>query len=63
MVGIYLSGTGNTKHCLEKLLWMVDSAAALVPIENNKEAIEKINTNDVSTFSSKYFNPGARQSD
>ncbi len=46
MVGIYLSGTGNTKHCLEKLLPIVDSSAELVPIENNA-ATEKIRSNDV----------------
>ena len=45
MIGIYLSGTGNTKHCLEKLLSIVDSTAELIPIEN-KEAIEKIKKND-----------------
>ena len=47
MVGIYLSGTGNTKHCLEKLLLMLDSSAELVPIENNKDAVQKIKTNDI----------------
>lgn len=47
MIGIYLSGTGNTKHCLEKLLSIVDGSAEMTPIENTKEAIEKIKTNDV----------------
>ena len=47
MTGIYLSGTGNTKHCLEKLLSIVDGSAEMTPIENTKEAIEKIKTNDV----------------
>ncbi len=35
MVGIYLSGTGNTKHCVEKLLCLLDEMAEAVPIENH----------------------------
>lgn len=27
MIGIYLSGTGNTKHCIEKLTKLLDSSA------------------------------------
>ncbi len=34
MVGIYLSGTGNTKHCIEKLLNLLDETAQAIPIEN-----------------------------
>ena len=34
MVGIYLSGTGNTKHCIEKLLHLLDKTAQAVPIES-----------------------------
>ncbi len=34
MIGIYLSGTGNTKHCIEKLLHLLDETAQAVPIEN-----------------------------
>lgn len=34
MIGIYLSGTGNTKHCVEKLLSLIDSTAKSYPIEN-----------------------------
>lgn len=34
MVGIYLSGTGNTKHCIEKLLHLLDETAQAVPIES-----------------------------
>ena len=33
MVGIYLSGTGNTKHCIEKLVARLDSTAATLPLE------------------------------
>ena len=46
MVGIYLSGTGNTRHCLTKLLGLIDPNAEAVPIEN-EEAREKIRANDV----------------
>ena len=27
MLGIYLSGTGNTEHCITKLLGLIDSEA------------------------------------
>lgn len=32
MVGIYLSGTGNTEHCLRKLVLGLDSAAEVISI-------------------------------
>ena len=34
MIGIYLSGTGNTKHCVEKLVYLVDDMAKCVPLEH-----------------------------
>lgn len=33
MVGIYLSGTGNTKHCIETLICLLDETAQAIPIE------------------------------
>ena len=33
MIGIYLSGTGNTKHCVEKLVSLLDAAAECIPLE------------------------------
>lgn len=33
MIGIYLSGTGNTKHCVEKLLNLLDDTARCIPLE------------------------------
>ena len=33
MIGIYLSGTGNTKHCLTRLMAILDPQATLIPIE------------------------------
>lgn len=30
MIGIYLSGTGNTKHCVEKLVNLLDDTARLL---------------------------------
>ena len=46
MVGIYLSGTGNTKHCTEKLLSLLDKSAKAIPIEdeNAQKAIENNDT-------------------
>ena len=33
MIGIYLSGTGNTKHCVEKLVNLIDDKSKCVPLE------------------------------
>lgn len=46
MIGIYLSGTGNTKHCVEKLTSMLDDAAQTFPLENPQiaEMLEKQDT-------------------
>ena len=38
MVGIYMSGTGNTKHCIEKLLSIVEPSAKIIPIESSDAA-------------------------
>jgi ferredoxin len=34
MLGVYLSGTGNTKHCVEMLVNLLDHEAQCIPIEN-----------------------------
>lgn len=36
MIGLFLSGTGNTKHCLELLLGALDGNASAIPIENEQ---------------------------
>lgn len=33
MTGIYLSGTGNTKHCIEKLVKLLDETAEVLPLD------------------------------
>ena len=33
MIGIYLSETGNTKHCVEKLVSLLDESSTCVPLE------------------------------
>lgn len=38
MIGIYMSGTGNTKHCIEKLLSIVEPSARIIPIESSDAA-------------------------
>ncbi len=38
MIGIYLSGTGNTKHCTEKLVHLLDTTAMAVPMEGKETA-------------------------
>ena len=45
MLGVYLSGTGNTKHCIEKLVKMLDQSAKVIPLEN-KNVISEINSHD-----------------
>lgn len=46
MIGIYLSGTGNTKHCVEKLLYLLDDTAKCFPLEYPQitDMIEKQDT-------------------
>ena len=43
MVGVYLSGTGNTRHCLKHFLSVLEPGSKLVPIEDEhvvKEIME-----------------------
>ena len=49
MLGVYLSGTGNTKHCVEKLTGLLDAAAKTVPLED-PGAAEQIKSNDTIIF-------------
>lgn len=46
MIGIYLSGTGNTKHCIEKLTKLLDISASSLPLESEK-VVGAIQTNDI----------------
>ncbi len=34
MVGVYFSGTGNTEHCVKKLVKMLDASAQCFPLEH-----------------------------
>ena len=45
MIGIYLSGTGNTKHCIEKLVGLIDNSAKVFPLEI-PNLIDEIKKND-----------------
>ena len=45
MIGIYLSGTGNTRHCVEKLTGLLDSSAESMPLES-RGTVEAIRNND-----------------
>ena len=49
MIGIYLSGTGNTKHCVEKLIALLDKTAAVLPLED-ADITERIKNNDTVIF-------------
>lgn len=50
MMGIYFSGTGNTKHCTEYLLQKLDDNAAAYSIEDG-EALSAIQSSDEILFS------------
>lgn len=41
MLGVYLSGTGNTKHCIEKFVGILEPTATVLPIESS-EVVEMI---------------------
>lgn len=45
MVGIYFSGTGNTKFCAEKFLTYYESSAKAFSIEDEQSALEAIKRN------------------
>lgn len=47
MVGIYMSGTGNTKHCIEKLLSLLDPSAQIIPIESAHSAAALKNHDEI----------------
>lgn len=45
MIGIYFSGTGNTKRCVERFVKFIDGSAVVLPLESDsaKSAIAKTN--------------------
>lgn len=45
MIGVYFSGTGNTRHCIEKLTHLLDEAAIVVPLEA-ENIVDEIKRND-----------------
>lgn len=45
MIGVYFSGTGNTKHCTEKLVHLLDETAQTLPMEE-KETVEEVAKQD-----------------
>lgn len=49
MIGIYLSGTGNTKHCVEKLVNLIDDKSKCVPLEF-PQIIDLLKKEDVIFF-------------
>ena len=57
MIGIYLSGTGNTKHCVEKLVNLLDAAAECIPLEapHVTETLEKQST-IILGYPTQFFN-------
>lgn len=57
MIGIYFSGTGNTRHCVEKLVRLVDNSAISLPLEGDA-AVAAISRSNVI-----FFGYGVRFSD
>lgn len=57
MVGIYFSGTGNTRHCTQKLLLMLDSDAGSIALESD-DAEQAIRDNDfvIYAYPTQYSN-------
>ena len=57
MVGVYFSGTGNTKFCVEKFLDYYDNSQDIISIEDDK-SIDKIksNTDIILAYSIHYSN-------
>lgn len=49
MIGVYFSGTGNTKHSIQYFLNLLDPSGAIYAMEK-KEAIEAIKTNAEIVF-------------
>ena len=49
MIGVYLSGTGNTKHCIEKLVKLLDQSAKAIPLENENIISEIKNSDTLRT--------------
>jgi len=49
MLGIYFSGTGNTKHCVETFIKQYDSTATSLSIEN-PDVLKAMATHDTIVF-------------
>lgn len=49
MIGIYLSGTGNTKLCVKKIIDLLDKTAVAIPLEA-ADVIEQIKNNHTIIF-------------
>lgn len=49
MIGIYLSGTGNTQHCVELLCKTIQPDAKVIPIED-PSVVEEIRASDKIIF-------------
>lgn len=50
MIGIYFSGTGNTKHCVEKLVKLLDVSAQSFPLEHMKMVYRTLSVNEAEQF-------------
>ena len=47
MIGVYFSGTGNTKYCIEKFLKALDGKAEALPIEDHAATEAVKNADDI----------------
>lgn len=46
MIGIYFSGTGNTRYCVRQFLEAYENQVEMIPIEQVDEACEALNRSD-----------------
>ncbi len=49
MIGVYFSGTGNTRHCVSRFVGAIDAAAKVMAIENN-EVVRYIDNEELIVF-------------
>lgn len=47
MIGVYFSGTGNTKYCIEKFLSVYDNTANIMALENAQVSNEIAQHQDI----------------
>ena len=50
MLGIYFSGTGNTKHCVSSFVKQIDEKSKIIPLESSELQSHILNEKDLIVF-------------